>query len=93
MFDNSTQTRVTGEEGLPTEELPPSDWHVVIFLINDWCGKTPPTVGGVLPRQVVLDVGEQAKQIRENKPIIQHFSVVSASFPAFRKFAEFWLWL
>lgn len=97
VFDNSTQTRDTGEEGLPTEELPPSDWRVGgsvgIFLINDWCGKAPPTVGGVPPPQVVLDVGEQAKQTMENKPItsiplwsLLHFLPSGAT-------AEFWPWL
>lgn len=61
MFDNLTQTRDIGEEGLPIEELPTSDWHVGtsagIFLITDWCEKALPTVGGAAPRQVVLGVG------------------------------------
>lgn len=27
----------------------------VIFLINDWCGRGQPAVGGAIPEQVLLD--------------------------------------
>lgn len=46
VFVNLTET---WEEGIVTEELPPSDWMLLwdIFLISDWCGRIQPTMGGV----------------------------------------------
>lgn len=41
------------EAGTSTEDLPPSDCPTTclwgIFLLNDWCVRAQPTVGGVTP--------------------------------------------
>lgn len=51
---NLTQAMVIWEEGTSTEEISPSDWPRGILLINDWCGKVQPTVGGTNPEHVGL---------------------------------------
>lgn len=47
------------EEGISTEELPPSDFpmdmSVGIFLINDSCERSQPTVVDIAFEQMVLD--------------------------------------
>lgn len=74
-FFNLTRARVTWEEKGSIKELPSPDWpvnvSVGIVLINDYCGRTLPTVGGVTPRQVVLNfcLRIQAEQTMGSKPI------------------------
>lgn len=62
--------------------MPPSDWFVarlwVVFLI-DSCGWVGPSVGGTIPRQVVLGgIRKQDESATESEP---QSSMVSASVP------------
>ena len=59
IFVSSTQASAVWEEGIPAEEMPPSDWpvgkHMGIFRINnDWHGRVQLTVGSVTSGQVAL---------------------------------------
>lgn len=33
------------EEGTRADKMPPPDWPICIFLIDDWCGRALPTLG------------------------------------------------
>jgi len=45
---------VTGKEGTSTEKMSSSDWPVCVSVVNDWYGRTQPTVCGTIPKKVVL---------------------------------------
>lgn len=74
-FVNLTQARVTWEGGPSAEEQPPPDCPVGlslggIFLINDQCRRSQPTLRSAFPGLIVLDViRKQAEQASGSKSV------------------------